>query len=239
MNSSSSYHSRRQTGYPEAPKEYSTRPPVRYRAVSVDPFRSSFPPVYRNDLNFPISSSSWQPPALLHRHPVSYRGSSQCYSSAGAMSNRSSLFPPSSASTSGSRYRTTERSNFTHFGASLQRSSSLSKFAPPLPPSAPHTFPYNESKSMNNHFTEYLSPNYSNNHHCNYSYSPSSSQLPRRHESPVKHASYEVAKNFSHLSVRPSPDYSGTDTDFRSSPYPLGKLNFLLKMTNIKKELIR
>ncbi|KAL5110354.1 Ubiquitin carboxyl-terminal hydrolase 2 [Taenia crassiceps] len=223
MNSSSSYHSRRQTGYPEASKDYSTRPPIRYRAVSVDPLRSSFPQVYRNDLNFPISSGSCQPPALLHRHPVSYRGSSHCYSSVGAMSNRSSLFSPSSASTSGSRYRTTERSASTSIGASLPRSSSLSKFAPPLIPHAPHTFPYNESRSLNNYFTEYSSHNYSNNHHWNYPYSLSPSQLPLRHESPVKRASYEVTKNFSHLSVRPSPDYSGTDTDFRSSPYPSGR----------------
>ncbi|VDK39516.1 unnamed protein product [Taenia asiatica] len=237
MNSSSSYHSRRQTGYPEASKDCSTRPPVRYRAVSVDPFRSSFPPVYRNDLNFPISSGSCQPPALLHHYPVSYRSSSHCYSSAGAMSNRSSLCPSSSASTSGSRYRTTERPAFTPFGASLPRSSSLSKFAPTLPPPAPHTFPHNESRSLITYFTEYPSPNHSNNHHCNCSYSSPSSQLPRRRESPIKRTGYEVAKNFSHLSVRPSPDYSGTDTDFRSSPYPLGRLNLLLKRTNTRGKL--
>ncbi|VDM30737.1 unnamed protein product [Hydatigera taeniaeformis] len=218
MNSSSSYHSRRQTGYPEASKDYSARPSVRCRAVSVDPFRSSFPPVHRNDLNFPVSSGCCQSSALLHRHPISYRGSSYCYSPASAMSSRSPFLPPSSASASGSRYRTTERAALTSFGASLPRSSSLSKFTPSLPPHAPHTFPYNEPRSFNNYFADY-----SNNHHCNHSCNLSSSQLLRRTESPIKRANYEVAKNFSHLSVRPSSDLSGIDADFRSSPYPLGR----------------
>ncbi|CDS39749.1 ubiquitin specific protease 41 [Echinococcus multilocularis] len=223
MNSSSSYHSRRQTGYPEAPKDYSTRPLVRYRAVSVDPLRSSFPQFYRNDLNFPISSSSCQPPALLHHHPISYRGSSHCYSSVNAMSNRSALFLPPSASTPGSRYRTTERSTFISSRPSLSRSSSLSKFAQQQAPPTPHTFPYNDSRSLSNYFTEYSNSNYSNNHRFKYSYSLLPSQMSRRNGSPVKRASYEEVKNFSHLSVCPSPDYSGTDTDFRSPPYPSGR----------------
>lgn len=207
MNSSPAYQSRRQTGYSQASKTYSSRSPSRSRAASVDPYRSSasgasYISPHRNyEIINPDSFNRSRPPPIPQRQSAHFRAipsSRPYYPTHSASANRSSTI-------SASRPRPSDN---------LPRSNSLSRLAfSDSPISSGHYFPPCPSTL---HTTKHV-----------YASSHSSSALPRRDPLHPKRLNSDPPESFTYLSIRSPTAYNGvSNRNHSSTSYVTGKLKW-------------
>ncbi|KAM3183943.1 hypothetical protein ACTXT7_009342 [Hymenolepis weldensis] len=191
MNTSQVYHWRRRDAYPDTSGNYSSRPPSRYRAASVDLYRTADCKPKTYEVISPVSYSrdySSRPPPIPQRQPTSYRGIPSiqpCYST---------------PSTSTNRYR---------ISGTLPRSNSMSRLVYPdsSAPSSHYSTHYPTAASYNNH-TNHSTYDNSNR----YAYMPTSSSSSYRHEplTTTKRLDSQLSGSFTRLSTRSPTTYNGT-----------------------------
>lgn len=194
MNTSQVYHWRRRDAYPDTSGNYSSRPSSRYRAASVDLYRTADYKPKTYEVISPVSYSrdySSRPPPIPQRQPTSYRGipSIQTYYS--------------TPSTSTNRCR---------ISGALPRSNSMSRLVYPdsSAPSSHYSKHYPATTSYNNHINH---STYDNNNR--YIYTPTSSSSSYRYEplTTTKRLDSPLSGSFTRLSTRSPTIYNGTTSN--------------------------